>query len=544
MDVAAARRAGAGHLLRGVRRHWWLTLAVTLAGLAIALGLLLIQPTRFSSGSAILVLPVPADLTAGPGTLAAGGGFTAVNLATEAQLVRSTETARRAAALLGGGSAPAELVDAVTVDPVANTSVLEVHFEADTPARAQAGGRAIARAYLTARADAANATLAEDKAIVRASLAESSSQLADLDSRIAHTPPGSPQLPTLRSARATVADQTAALSGRLGYLNTIVVNPGEVIRDADLPSAPVPARAWVFPAAGLGGGILAGVIAAGIWERLEVRVRDGLDLVDRAGVAVLAELVDGVAALHAPGDESGRDYHRLRNVVVAALPASDGVLLVTSASTGSGSTVVAANLAAALARTGHEVILVGANAPAIGHPPVLLSAMFDISDVPGLSDVLSGRTDLGSAMQVPPREPRLRVIAPGGAASASRLLQSAAVPTVVGRLRTLARFVLIDSPSAASGADAQSLGGLADAAIIVAEARYSRLAEVVDAAEQMHLVGARVLGAVVLPRVVARADPDDMVVFIGTASGPWERRMAEPFGGDTGRKSVTDTVRP
>src|SRR5262249_37846742 len=107
---------------------------------------------------------------------------------------------------------------------------------------------------------------------------------------------------------------------------------------------------------------------------------------------------------------------------------------------------------------------------------------------------------LGTALQVPPREPRLRVITPGGSASASRLLQSSAMRTVVNGLRTQARFVVIDAPSAAGGADAQSLAGLADAAIVVAEAGRSRHVEVADAAVQVRL-SARVLGAVVLPRV-------------------------------------------
>src|SRR6185437_11599158 len=126
----------------------------------------------------------------------------------------------------------------------------------------------------------------------------------------------------------------------------------------------------------------------------------------------------------------------------AALGTGDRVLLITSASPGPGSTVVAANIAAALGRVGHEVILLGANAPAIGAAPVLLSNLFDISDVPGLTDVLSGRTDLSLALQVPPREPRLRVVSPGGAASASRLLQSSSARAMVNSLRTLARYVL------------------------------------------------------------------------------------------------------
>jgi Mrp family chromosome partitioning ATPase len=294
-----------------------------------------------------------------------------------------------------------------------------------------------------------------------------------------------------------------------------------MIRDADLPTQPLPRHGWLFAGGGLGLGLIVGLVAAGLWERLRARVHDGDDVTERAGVGVLAELADTEPRLHAPSDHTGRDYHRLRNEVVAALATGDRVLLVTSASNGPASTVVAANLAAALARVGHEVILVGANPTAIGHAPVLLSGLFDISDVPGLTDVLSGRTELGSALQVPPREPRLRVITPGGSASASRLLQSSAMRAVVTGLRALARFVVIDAPSASSGADAQSLAGLADAAIVVAEAGRSRHTEVADAAGQVRL-SARVLGAVVLPRMEAPPSTADEVVFLGVPPRPWQ----------------------
>ena len=519
-----------GSVARGVRRHWWLPLIAMLAGLGVGFGVLFAQPDRFSASAAVLVFPVPAAASDDTNGATAGP----INLGTEAQLVRSTETARRAAALLGTSTPAAQLVEAVSVDPVGDASVLELHFVAPTANQAQAGARAFAQAYLAARADAANSALAQQKTALAASLANAQTQLADLDARIAQLPPDSVQLSTLRSSRSTMATQITTLTGRMSEITTTVVDPGQLIRDADRPDAPLTGPTGLYLGVGAVAGLLTGLGAAGLWERLRVRVRDADDVV-RAGVGVLAELVHDDAELYATSDPSGQDYHRLRNEVVAALATGDRVLLVTAASPGPSSTVVAANLAAALARVGHEVILLGANAPAIGRTPVLLSGMFDISDVPGLTDVLSGRTDVNSALQVPPREPRLRVVTPGGAASASRLLQSSTARAVVSNLRALARYVLIDSPSAAAGADAQSLAGLADAAIVVAEAGHSRHLEVADAVAQLRQVGARVLGAVVVPPLPPGAEQNTGVVFLDAPPRPWGGVLAQDRRTETDR---------
>jgi Mrp family chromosome partitioning ATPase len=136
----------------------------------------------------------------------------------------------------------------------------------------------------------------------------------------------------------------------------------------------------------------------------------------------------------------------LRNEVVAALPGRDQVILVTGASPGRASTVVAANLAAALARAGNEVILVGANVPELGADGLLLSHVFDIADVPGLTDVLTRRSTIATALQNAPRAPRLRVITPGGTASATGLLQSEAVRTTMCALRDQASYVVVEAP--------------------------------------------------------------------------------------------------
>jgi Mrp family chromosome partitioning ATPase len=233
-------------------------------------------------------------------------------------------------------------------------------------------------------------------------------------------------------------------------------------------------------------------------------------------MALLAHLgPDAIAIGTAARHPSARAFNRLRNEVVAALGPRDRTVLISGASPGPAATLVAANLAAALARADNEVILVSASVPELGAETVTMAQLFDVADIPGLTDVLTGRTSLSRAIQRAARSPRLRLVTPGGTASATGLLQSEGTRGVIAALARQARYVVIEAPSTASGADAQSLASVADAAVLVVEAGRARHAQVADGMTQLLRVGTRLLGAVVVPRL----KPDDVAV----AQGPGQR---------------------
>ena len=163
--------------------------------------------------------------------------------------------------------------------------------------------------------------------------------------------------------------------------------------------------------------------------------------------------------------------------------------MVTGASRGSASTLVAANLAAALARTGSDVVLIGAHLPDSVVDSAPLARMLNVSAMPGLSDLLAGRVGLTRAMQRSPRIPSLRVITTGGAATAAGLMQSQRLRDTLEALRRQAGYIIIEAPSTSSSADAQSLASLADAAILAVELRKARRPALLDAAEQLRRVG-------------------------------------------------------
>ena len=60
---------------------------------------------------------------------------------------------------------------------------------------------------------------------------------------------------------------------------------------------------------------------------------------------------------------------------------------------------------------------------------------------------------------------------------------------------------MVEAPPAAASADAQSLASHADTAILAVELRRTRVAEIVDAADQLRRVGTPLLGAVVFARL-------------------------------------------
>ena len=431
------------------------------------------------------------------------------NLATEAELVRSTKTVADARTRLGDGSAgPPQ------VQPLPGSSVLMIRFEATTAAAAQAGAQAYAEAYLANRGRVARATVNDQIATLLLRLDDVRNQITEINTLIARLPSNATELTTLRATLTSLTTQSADLTTRMNELQTTPVDPGAVIADADLPTVPVRPVRWLYLGGGGVAGLLVGValvaLARSLGARWSRRIRHGTDLARHGEVGLLAEL-DVLAISAASHDPTARAFNRLRNEVVAELGERDRALMVTAASPGTASMLVAANLAAAFARADNAVVLVGAHVADLGPdlPQVAttLAQIFDVADIPGLTDVLTGRTSLASAIQRAARAPRLRVVTPGGTASATGLLQSEGARSVIDALAQRTRYVVIDAPSTASGADAQSLASAADVALLVVEAGRASHAQVADAVMQLQRVGTRLLGAVVVPRLRPGAMP-------------------------------------
>ena len=294
-------------------------------------------------------------------------------------------------------------------------------------------------------------------------------------------------------------------------------------------------------------GLLLGFAVAVARERLDRRVRQAADVERDARVPVLAELTGEAAPrfdeVLAPYAAGGRTFNRLRNEVLASLRPQDRVVVVTGASRGAAATLVAANLAAAMARAGAEVVLVGAHQP---------------DSLPGrgaAGPALRGRRDPGPVRRARPARSRWPRPRPAGAARAvaardhdrryrrppAGLLQSQALRDALTLLRRHDAYVVDrGAVDRQSSADAQSLARLADAAILTVELRRTRRPEVADAAAQLTRVGTPLLGTVVLPRLAPVPAADDADIEVDS---DWDeddaglRRPRDP--GPTSRRLAT-----
>lgn len=522
------------------RRHWWIVVLALLLGTAGGFEYNRRLPREYVSSASVLVYPAGYDANV-------SGGRTRgeINLDTEAQLVRSTAVVARAAELLRAGD-PDSLPGSVAVEVPANTSVLQIKFSAEDPAGAQAGAHAFAESYLLNREDNAKANIAAQSQALRTKIDELTVELDRINSEQGSASRTSTTYANLESQRETTLGQLNQLTNKLNQLTTETVSGGVIIRDARLPGRPVKPNTPINIAAGALLGLLLGIGAAGGRERLDRRVRSASELHMRCAMPVLGEITDpGVPSddVYAPFSPGGRAFNRLRNEVVAALGPGEQVVVVTGASRGAAATHLAANLAAALARTGTNVVLVGAHMPDSMLQATPLARLLGVAPTPGLSDVLAGRANLGEATQRAARNPTLRVITVGGTGSAAGLWQSQALRDMLATLRGNADYVVIEAPSTSTGADAQSLASLADAAIIAVEARRTLRPEVIDAAEQLRRVGTGLLGAVLMPRIPALAPGE----VIDTTAAPEQRpeepeqeREREPVNGHPHAEDVQD----
>lgn len=190
------------------------------------------------------------------------------------------------------------------------------------------------------------------------------------------------------------------------------------------------------------------------------------------------------------------------------------VLLVTSPCQDEGKTTITANLAAAFAHLGHRVVLIDAD---LRKPRI--HQVFGLSNQAGLSTYLTGRQEARQVLQeivegpaaeaAPPAEriletlfqetsiPNLRVITAGPVTpNPIRSLESPRFAELLGRLRGIADWILVDSPPLQVAADASRISARADGSLLVMVSGETRRQEASWAKHFLEETGTPVLGAI------------------------------------------------
>jgi capsular exopolysaccharide synthesis family protein len=290
------------------------------------------------------------------------------------------------------------------------------------------------------------------------------------------------------------------LQNQTGALNLDVI---EYARAAVRPAYPETEKTLIYA---IGGSCMAAfglVLLLGISDRRVRAVEDVPRLLGTSVLGVLPEVPGGsdrvkVARLveEDPHSLVAEAIRSARTATIFALPDARGVVLIASASTGEGKSVLASNLAFSLARAGKRTLLVDADMRRPAQHEI-----YSVQNGIGLAGLLGSPAALKKALV--PRVAAGLDLLPAGDPSgrAAELCEGPVLGQLMQSLRESYDCIVIDSPAVLETSEARLLAALADAVVFVLRLDESRAPNLKRAAGILRGVGARILGA--LPNCVA-----------------------------------------
>jgi capsular exopolysaccharide synthesis family protein len=255
-------------------------------------------------------------------------------------------------------------------------------------------------------------------------------------------------------------------------------------------------------------GATVGFVFAGLRLMMDTRIWDAHQLLDKgySVIAAIPRISDqnlesfeignrrnkrernrhpGTLMLHHSFSTAGERYRALFNRLFAGnnLQNSPRTVVVTSARPGEGKTTTAMNLAATAANFGLRVALVDADL----RRPSIHSAL-DLQKEPGLTQLILGHSRLEDVLVELPSVAwtRPRVIPSGTQPpNPAELLNSHRMTEVLEQLRDAFDIIILDSPPALVGADAEILAARTDACLFVVRTGISSADRVREATERL-----------------------------------------------------------
>ena len=433
------------------------------------------------------------------------------------------------------GISPSQLLSETTVTPDATVDAIDFTVTDPSPAVAQQ----LASAWATFSGTYSNkidqTQLHTSIVALRTQIANATTELIPYNEAVSnHT-----TLPFTQAKAHQLKDQITTDNGILTKKVAEITNSGLQLNSRVAQSAnntqPKTAR---NAAIGLVLGLILGVILAFLQDLLDTRIRTVDEVGRRLRLPLLASipsrpraLRDHAVVLMSPQGgaqmPTAEAFRILKLNLSSTLRRGMKVIMFTSASDDEGISTTIANLAVALTRAGQHVVVVDANMrrPALG-------GFFGLDDRMGVSDILSGHSQLGDALTIVdvsrehPIESGsngagggagLLEVLPAGPipGDAAELLDSRAMTELLRELRTRADVVLVDAPPMLPVTDAMVLGTKVDAVVVVARARLASRPQLVALGRALEACAAPRLGFVFVGG--AADDAQEYGGYVGTS---------------------------
>jgi tyrosine-protein kinase len=465
-----------------IRERKWLIIFTVLLTTFAAVAYVLTATKVYEAESDILVTPVSGSdpVYASLGLIHDSSDPTR-DVETASRLITTVNVARRVKTTLNDPRPASALLKKVTVQPVAQSNIVAVTAEGNSPREAQRLANTFSLEAVNERTDVFH---------------------KQLDSSIANL---KQQVPS--GASTTDPNSLAAQLQRMQTLRSANDPTMRVETLAERPTDPSSPKPKLSIAAGVLAGLVLGIGGAFALQVLDPRLRREEQLRRLYGLPILARIpkdsrAHGAGALApeqlSPGTIEA--YRTLRATLAASRGREVGAtsILVTSPSPSEGKTTSAINLASSLALAGNKVILIEADLrrPAIGKA-------LGIEPRNGTGSVLLETVELEDALETTRAYGNyLQVLCAdySGAASgwmADRLFLPSA-QKLVSDAKRLADYVVIDSPPLSEVIDALALAQRADEVLVVVRLGKSHLTKLAHLAELLSRHAIRPVGFAVV----------------------------------------------
>jgi polysaccharide biosynthesis transport protein len=469
--------------LKVARRRWVVLVSITLlvAGIPVAVSL---SGTKQYDATAKLLLQNDEPINDLLDLTSPNANDPERETNTELGLIKLETVADRVRNALHVEISEKDLLDKVKVETQGNSNLVSLTARDPDPRRAATLANAFANEYVEFRKESA-----------RANFEEAAKRLASLT-------------PDRRS------EDNSQLDTRLRELqiaSSLQTGGAEVVRLAPPPTSPAAPRPVLSGAVGLIVGFLLAVVVVMLLEFADRRIKDEDEAQAVFGLPLLAQIPRPPRSLR-PVSENGdavqdEGYANLAaNLLFSTKAPGPKSLLVTSPGAGDGKTTVTFGLARALTRLGKSVIIIGAD---LRHPRV--DRHTKVGPGGGLTAVLTGRSEVPDelvevdAISTGPTRgsdgsevfsfSRTFILPAWGLAP--QMLLSPLMAPVIEECRSIADFVLIDTPPVGVVHDAIMLVNFADAVLLVSRLSWTTKDAARRALRVLRSRGAPVLGIVV-----------------------------------------------
>lgn len=449
-----------------LRERWWMIVLCVLVAMAAALAYVSVASKVYNATADILVTPVSSndDTLVGLGLIRDSNDPTR-DVSTASSLIATTSVAQRVITTLHLNKTPPKLLDRVKVEPLAQSSIVTITAEDNSPE----GAARLANAFA-------------DQAV-----AERTEQLRlQLDRTI---PALRERLKSLPREERTGSDSLAPRISTLEGLRGVPDPTLRVTTRAIVPEHASSPRPKLALAAGIFAGLVLGFGSAFGLQALDPRVRREEQLRALFSLPILARIPRehktrraGALAPERLTRATTEAYRTLRTTLAVAKGAEfrSRSILVTGSSPSEGKSTTAINLAFSLVQTGNRVILIEADmrrptiGMALGARPRHGIADVLIGEV-SLEDALVTSEDVGSDLQL--------LLTDRAAPEMADRLSLPTAKLLISEAEALADYVVVDSPPLTEIIDALPLAQEVAEVLVVVRLNRTKTGKLLELGE-------------------------------------------------------------